>query len=104
MAFDEDLLLDAKTFDALRFFKLQQAKNKEALYREPPKADPNNQLVGVSRASLIWGYGRHVCPGRYFVANEMKMIIAEVLLHYELKNPPGITGRHSDIWYGLHVT
>ncbi|KAI9154753.1 Cytochrome P450 monooxygenase ATR2 [Paramyrothecium foliicola] len=102
MAYDDELFPNAKTFDALRFFRLQQVRDKGTSHSETVKTDPNTQLVGVSRANLFWGYGRHVCPGRFFAANEIKLIMAEILLHYEVKNPPGVTGRHKDIWFGLH--
>ncbi|KFA45495.1 hypothetical protein S40293_10289 [Stachybotrys chartarum IBT 40293] len=100
MAFDEDLFSDAKTFNALRFFELQQAKDKETSHSKAVKSVTSTQLVGVDQTNLIWGYGRHTCPGRFFAANELKMILAVILLHYEVKNPPGITGRHQDLWNG----
>lgn len=104
MAFDEDLFPNAKIFDSLRFFKLQQAKDKETSHSEAVKRVASNQLVGVDPTNLIWGYGRDTCPGRFFAANEMKMILAVILLHYEVKNPPGVTGRHQDLWHGPYVS
>lgn len=32
-----------------------------------------------------FGHGHHSCPGRFFVANEIKILIAHILLCYDIK-------------------
>jgi hypothetical protein len=64
----------------------------------------NSQFVGVGSTSLTFGYGRHACPGRFFAANEIKMIMAEILLRYEIVNPPGVEGRYKDMVNGASVS
>lgn len=39
-----------------------------------------------------FGYGRHACPGRFFAAAEIKLLLARLLLDYEIAMPPGLEG------------
>ena len=32
---------------------------------------------------LIFGYGKHSCPGRFFASNEIKVIVIHMLLKYD---------------------
>ncbi|KAH8879080.1 cytochrome P450 [Thozetella sp. PMI_491] len=41
-------------------------------------------MVTTSDSHFPFGHGRHACPGRFFVAHELKMLFAHVLLNYEL--------------------
>lgn len=38
----------------------------------------------VSDHFLSFGYGRHACPGRFFAAHEMKIMLALVLQNYDI--------------------
>jgi cytochrome P450 len=33
----------------------------------------------------VFGGGRHLCPGRFFANNELKLAIAHVLVKYEMR-------------------
>jgi cytochrome P450 len=33
---------------------------------------------------LAWGHGRHACPGRFFAAHLMKIMLAHVLVNYDI--------------------
>jgi cytochrome P450 len=37
---------------------------------------------------LVFGYGRHACPGRFFAAAELKLILAHALLMYDFEILP----------------
>jgi cytochrome P450 len=39
----------------------------------------------VAYSSDSWGYGNHVCPGRFFAVRLMKLVIMKLLLDYDLK-------------------
>jgi len=43
-----------------------------------------------------FGYGRHACPGRFFAANEIKLILARLLLDYDMSMPEGLVGRYAN--------
>jgi len=75
---DPDLFPDPETFDGHRFLKLRQT------------GDPNkHHFAFVSNESINFGAGRHACPGRHFVSYEIKLLLAELLLRYEMKWPGG---------------
>ncbi len=38
---------------------------------------------------MPFGFGRHACPGRFFAANEIKLVLAQLLLNYDMKLPEG---------------
>ena len=40
----------------------------------------------------MFGYGRHACPGRFFATNEIKMIVAKMILDYDIKMPGNVEG------------
>jgi cytochrome P450 len=48
----------------------------------------------------MFGYGRHACPGRFFAANEIKMMLSRFLLNYEFKNEDGSNERYAQIELG----
>ncbi|CAF3605082.1 unnamed protein product [Fusarium graminearum] len=83
---DKDLYENPGDFDALRFYKMRQAPGQGAKY----------QYFSVGREDLSWGFGRHACPGRYLSAINIKLIMAELLMNYDIKlcdgasRPPNI--------------
>lgn len=70
---DSNTYPDAKKFDARRFLRMREAGNK------------NSGFVQTSPNFLVFGAGRHICPGRFFAANELKMAMAHALLKYEIR-------------------
>jgi cytochrome P450 len=106
--FDGTIHTDPENFDALRYYKIR--KEKEAALRGQmsseetfTEAATNNQFTSVGDTSLAFGYGRNACPGRFFAANEIKMILATTLLKYDLKMKDGGTERFKNLTYGSQV-
>ncbi|KAJ5291290.1 hypothetical protein N7478_000541 [Penicillium angulare] len=56
---------DGEKFDGYRFYKMRQS---------PDKAN-SAQLVATNPEHMGFGYGKMACPGRFFVANEMKIFV-----------------------------
>ncbi|KAE8444351.1 hypothetical protein EG329_000661 [Mollisiaceae sp. DMI_Dod_QoI] len=54
----------------------------------------NLAMVTTSDTFLAFGHGKHACPGRFFAATEMKLLLAYIILNYEVKTfdsrPPNI--------------
>ncbi|KAF8583781.1 cytochrome P450 [Ramaria rubella] len=79
--FDEEAYTNASSFNGFRFSE---------------EKGTNNQLVATSLDFVAFGHGRHACPGRFFAANELKLMLAHTLLTYDIKMdaPP------REMWFG----
>ncbi|EUC27499.1 hypothetical protein COCCADRAFT_41791 [Bipolaris zeicola 26-R-13] len=89
---DDEYFPSGDVFDGFRSYKLC-ASGKEAVIAR-------NQFVTSNETNLAFGYGRHVCPGRFFAANEIKMILVKLILEYDVKMPNGETERYAQIDVG----
>ncbi|KAI0059974.1 cytochrome P450 [Artomyces pyxidatus] len=65
------------TFDPFRFVHL------------PKEEAAKHQMVNTSTEHLAFGYGVHACPGRFFVSNELKTMLAHVVVTYDVKFEEG---------------
>lgn len=94
IARDEEHYPDPDKFDALRFYNPRIDKE----YNPSAKGmDGAAQFTNVSTTHLTWNYGRRACPGRFFASNVIKLIFAELLLNYEIKNPDGVEGKQPNM-------
>lgn len=66
-------------FDGHRFLKLRNA----------PGAENKYQFVTTSPEITVFGHGHHACPGRFFASNELKLLLAHMLMYYDWKLPEG---------------
>ncbi|KAJ4317019.1 hypothetical protein N0V94_005160 [Neodidymelliopsis sp. IMI 364377] len=89
---DSSVYPDSDKFDGLRHYKLRRGGSTTDHAR--------NQFVTTNEQNLSWGYGRHACPGRFFATNEIKMIVARLILDYDIKMPNGLTERHDPVNFG----
>jgi gliotoxin biosynthesis cytochrome P450 monooxygenase len=69
-------------FDGFRFYKLRTMEGKEN----------RHQFVTTSVDSLTFGHGSHACPGRFFASNEMKVVLVELLRHWEFRLKGDVEG------------
>ncbi|KAJ7930492.1 cytochrome P450 [Mycena leptocephala] len=101
---DPALHPDADKFDGFRFSRMRE---------DAARAGHNDveQMVSTAPDHIIFGHGRHACPGRFFVAMEGKTMLAHILLNYDVKadvegvRPPnqgspffGSLGKDRKIW------
>ncbi|KAK3374752.1 cytochrome P450 [Podospora didyma] len=96
---DPELYPNPDTFDPHRFSNLRN---------NPDLPDPLGfksrelyQFVSVTKENMSFGFGRHACPGRFFAANEIKMIMAQILLQYDIKMPDRETERYQSVGSGV---
>lgn len=71
--FDADSYSDPATFDPYRFLRRREA------------GDSSAHFVSPSAEHLAFGLGKHSCPGRFFAANEIKILLSHILLKYDIK-------------------
>jgi cytochrome P450 len=77
-------------FDAFRFSAL----------RSLPGNENKHQFVTISPESVNFGQGSHACPGRFFASNEIKVVLIELLRHWDIRLKGG-EGRPKNIYNGL---
>lgn len=99
---DPDVIENAQEFDAFRSYRTREKEGLDGVGKA--SAGASSQLVSVNSNSLNFGYGRHACPGRFFAANEVKMIVGRALLNYDIKNVDGTTERYPNIQFEGHVS
>lgn len=99
---DDEIFPDSEKFDAFRYYRAREEGTKEKGARSAETV-ATNQFVSVNPNHLSFGYGRHACPGRFFAANEIKMILSNALLRYDLKNMDSEAGRIPNLEFGTMV-
>lgn len=91
---DPALWPNSDSFDGLRHYNLRRSGSGGATDHA------RNQFVTTNEQNLMFGYGRHACPGRFFATNEIKMIVAKMVLDYDIGMPGGRTERYEQIEQG----
>ncbi|KAI0169271.1 cytochrome P450 [Hypoxylon sp. FL1284] len=94
---DSDVFRNPETFDPRRFLDLRNGTSEDLLQY---KNREQYQFVTVTKDFMHFGYGRHACPGRFFAANEIKLILARILLEYDVRMPDGVTERYANLAMG----
>lgn len=99
---DDEIFEDPHKFDPFRYSRIREAAasfDKEASSIKVPL--PSLSFVSTGSQFLTFGHGKHACPGRYLVEFELKMILAYVLLHYDLELPEEYGGKRPPVtWIG----
>lgn len=89
------------TFDPFRFSRAREAAAAAGSQLPHPSAGPDGNdassnappthppgklpLISTSTVNLPFAHGRHACPGRFIVDFEMKIVIAYLLMHYDIE-------------------
>ncbi|KAK4153658.1 cytochrome P450 [Chaetomidium leptoderma] len=90
---DSDIYPDAREFDPFRFADQRGDESVEYIKRAA------KAFATTSNDFLAFGNGRNACPGRFFAANELKLMLAHLLLNYDID----IGGdRPRNTWFGLN--
>ncbi|EMD34612.1 hypothetical protein CERSUDRAFT_158140 [Gelatoporia subvermispora B] len=71
---DDEYYPNAADFDPFRFSKMREDGE-----------GTKHQFVSTSVKYISFGHGKHACPGRFFAANELKAMLAYILLNYDVK-------------------
>lgn len=80
MHLDPDNHENPLTFDAFRF-----SRKFEGLEEADPRQNERELIVTPNKEFMVFGYGRHTCPGRWFVAQTIKQAFAYIVLNYDVE-------------------
>ncbi|PSS38083.1 hypothetical protein PHLCEN_2v63 [Hermanssonia centrifuga] len=76
---DEEFYENAEIFNPWRFVDM----------REEEGEGTKHQMVSTSLEYVTFGHGRHACPGRFFAVNELKSMMAHLVMNYDIKMEGG---------------
>ncbi len=77
--FDPEVTPNPETFDGLRYYRMRG---------EHPESH-KHEFANVDGTNMNFGAGRYACPGRFFAAMELKLLLAHLLLKFDFRFPPG---------------
>ncbi|KAK0629045.1 cytochrome P450 [Bombardia bombarda] len=98
-------------YDAWRFFRVREgfeARQRDQAHGDGDKERDMEEMMRIKRlgmvttsdAHLSFGHGRHACPGRFFVAHELKIMLAYLLQNYDIKP---LSERPKPMWIGQTI-
>lgn len=93
MARDSEFYNDPRSFEGFRFFRPD----------EDGVANSPLDYTGIEPGNVSWGSGRFTCPGRWYASAMIKLIVANLLLGYDISFPLGQTERPPNSKYDLDV-
>lgn len=73
--YDEEFYENPEIFNPWRFSDIRSEEGEGT----------KHQMVSTSTEYVAFGHGRHACPGRFFAANELKAMLAHVVVTYDVK-------------------
>ena len=94
--FDPAVFEDPLKFDGFRFIRMKECA---ALDGYP---DKNYDVATVNSEFIAFGQGKHACPGRFFASAEIKLILAHIIVTYDMKledgssRPPNFVRRNAN--------
>ncbi|TFK90057.1 cytochrome P450 [Polyporus arcularius HHB13444] len=88
---------DEETYDGADDFKpFRFLDSKEA-------GSTRQQFVNTSDEFMAFGRGKHACPGRFFAAMELKVILSYLLMNYDMELQDKSTGRPANVHFGITI-
>ncbi|KAH8658513.1 cytochrome P450 [Xylariales sp. PMI_506] len=97
---DGDIYEDPDQFKPFRFAE-------KRMHNDDIKRNRNGDYI--QRARQAWattspeytafGHGRHACPGRFFASSELKLMLAYLIMNYDLE---ALKKRPDNVWFGLN--
>ena len=90
---DADIYSHPNDYDAFRFSRSKEAsfnRNANGISVDEDKdfEKKNTSLVTTSDSFLPFGHGRHACPGRHFVAVQVKLMLMYMTMNYDIEPLP----------------
>ncbi|KAK8079169.1 hypothetical protein PG994_002976 [Apiospora phragmitis] len=100
---DEAIYPDPYSFKPFRFAEKRQQEGGADEKRDSTTTTTTSYVQCARQAwattspeFVAFGHGRHACPGRFFASTELKLVLAYVLLHYDIEH---LEQRPSNTWF-----
>ena len=90
---DDAVYPDADQFKPFRFSDERRDESVDYVKRAA------KSFATTSKDYLAFGHGRNACPGRFFAANELKLMLAHIVTHYDFELTDS---RPRNKWFGLN--
>lgn len=87
---------DPQRFDGLRFYRSGESG-------DAGNTQSKQDYTGIEPGNLSWGNGRFTCPGRWYAAAMIKLIVANLLLDYDISFPEGQHQRPQNVKYDTEI-
>lgn len=96
---DPDIYPDPETYDAFRFVPPEDMVSPTKINSDGRRdvSRTNTSALTTSGVFLPFGHGRHACPGRFFIAVEIKLMLAYMVTNYDIEP---LAVRPSNRWLG----
>ena len=88
---DPDIFHSPEEFNGFRFFEKRTSSKSEA-YR--------HQFATIGPESIAFGFGKTACPGRFFAGVQIKAVLANIILNYDISFPAGQSERPENHYKG----
>lgn len=98
---DESKYPDALRFDPYRFVRLRSGEKPDPIGYASREL---YQFISVTKENMAFGFGKPACPGRFFAAAEIKLMLIFILIDYDIKMPDGLEGRYANNVRGTSIT
>jgi cytochrome P450 len=85
---DGEIFPNPSKFDPWRFSRLQEA----AVASDPNNNGSNWSFISTGLHNMVFGHGKHACPGRFILDFELKMIVSYLLMNYDVAFPEEYKG------------
>ncbi|KAE8159537.1 cytochrome P450 [Aspergillus tamarii] len=87
---EPEVYIDPLTFNPYRFMN----QDRDA----KPRAASTADFTDADITFPIWGLGKRACPGRYYASLLLKLILAQILLRYDLRMLDGAQEKRYFYW------
>ncbi|XDG02228.1 hypothetical protein ABKA04_001843 [Annulohypoxylon sp. FPYF3050] len=98
---------DPAVYPSPREFKPFRFAEKRSVDSATEKGEKESSYVQRARLAfattspeyLAFGHGRHACPGRFFAASELKLMLAYIIMNYDFEIQEK---RPENFWFGMN--
>lgn len=92
IANDPDFFPNPETFSPYRYLNMSESSSHRY------------HFTSISDNFLAFGAGAHACPGRFLAAYELKIMMIELLTHFEMKFPKEQQARPESIYHDTAIS